>query len=516
MSCPEFVYTPQGRQGIGVIQPQSGLDYPLVKPSEDIRYLLADFYLSYDDRGEYSPTVPTTVFPLRIKYLLNVGCEPTDLPAGAPVPAHEADIVIVDANDTEILNTAVVDTTCSVRDWGDDYRIYEWITPDATCRLVAHTTWKTGEPSPQTYLQHLQPNNAVLDARTIEKLPRRLRSLKVRQRSGTVVNGPYIGNITFKNNYNTEIVAAETTTNNFLVNTRVTFGAVAGTGAGYFPVCGDGYDEDTNEPIPQPIKTINGVGPTTPGDFFVAGNDCIYVRRPTVITDLAVLPSPTAQQIVGADCNPCCACADYVSTARYMNSLRDEYKLIGERVKEVKIIHEANVDKWNDKRDCSISNPLKLIVVPQCCPLVDIVLMVCNPCQTCYPPSTLTLTLTYPSTNPNFDLMCGSTTLYTPDGTTANTGLDFTPTPTGLQIQVQIPQVKAGGSSFVKFRLKALNVTTQTTTATLTGVFSDGTPIKTDCPEETRDDEREVAVATKPITLNCAPAGDDTRPCIMT
>lgn len=516
MSCPEFVYTPQGRQGIGVIQPQSGLDYPLVQPSEDIRYLLADFYLSYDDRGEYVETAAPTVFPLRIKYLLNVGCEPNDLPAGAPLPTHEADIVIVDANGTEILNTAAVEATCTVRDWGDNYKIYEWLTPDATCRLVAHTTWKTGEPEPQTYLQHLQPNNAVLDARTIEKLPKRLRSLSVRQRSGTVVNGPYVGNITFKNNYNTAIVAAETTTNNFLVNTRVTLSAVAGSGAGYFPVCGDGYDEETNEPIPQPIKSINGVGPTAPGDFFVSGNDCIYVRRPTLVNDLATIPSPTAQQAVGADCNPCCACSDYVSTARYMNSLRDEYKLIGERVKEVKVIHEANINKWNDKRDCSINNPLKLIVVPQCCPLVDIVLMVCNPCQTCYPPTTLTLTLAYPIADPDFELVCGSTTLYTPDSETANTGLNLIPIPGGLQIQAQIPQIKAGGSSFVKFRLKALAPTAQATVATLTGVFSDGTPIKTGCPDETPIDDRIIAMATKPVLLNCSGDGRDTRPCAIT
>lgn len=516
MDCPDFIYTPQGRQGIGVIQPQSGLDYPLVQPSEDIRYLLADFYLSYDDRGEYFDDTLSTEFPLRIKYLLNVGCEPNDLPAGAPLPTHEADIVIVDARETEILNTATVDAVCTVRNWGADYKIYEWLTADATCRLVVHTTWKTGEPAPQNYLQHLQPNNAVLDARTIEKLPKRLRSLKVRQRSGTVINGPYVGNIRFKNNYNTELVVADTTVNNFLVNTRVTLSAVAGSGAGYFPVCGEGYDEETNEPIPQPIKTINGVAPTPPGDFFVAGNDCIYVRRPTVLNDLALRPSSTADQVVGADCSPCCACSDYVGTALYMNQLRDDYKLIGERVKEVKLIHEANIDKWNDKRDCSISNPLKLILVPQCCPLVDVVLMVCNPCQECYPPTTLTLTLEYPSGNPNFDLVCGSTTLYTYDGGTANTGLSFMPAPDRLDITAQIPQIKAGGSSFVKFRLKALSPGAQTTVATLTGVFSDGSPIKTGCPGETPEDTRIIAKAQRPMTLNCSSGGDDTRPCIMT
>jgi hypothetical protein len=515
MSCPEFIYTPAGRQGIGVIQPQSGLDYPLVKPSEDIRYLLADFYLAYDDAGEYFTDIEPAVLPLRIKYLLNIGCEPNDLPEGAPVPTHAADVVVVDSLGREVLNTAAEEAvTCTTTDWGDNYKIYEWTTPDAVCRLVAHTTWKTGEPEPKNYLQYLAPENATLDERAVEKMPRRLRSLRVRQKSGTLVNGPYTGKIRFKNSYNTEIVAAETTTTDFVVTTRVNFSAAAGSGAGYFPVCGSGYDEETNEQIPQPIKQINGIAATPAGDFLMVGNDCMYIRRPTVSEAGGVRPSTTAQQQIGADCKPCCACTDYVDTALYMNQLGTQYQTIGQRVSGVKAIHEANVDKWYEKRACTVGNPIKLIMVPQCCPLVDVVMMLCNPCSACYLPSTLTLNLSSPDAA-GFELECGSTTLFGPDGDSAVTGIGVAQSGGGTLFTAQLPAVKAGGSAYVKFRVRALASSPAAITGTATGTFVNGSAIQTGCPEEASPDERQPAAASKSITLTCTSDGGDNRPCAI-
>ncbi|NDD52297.1 hypothetical protein EBZ39_00195 [bacterium] len=513
MSTPDFVYTPHGRQGIGVIQPQSGLDYPFVNPSEDIRYLVADFYLSYDDQGEYVPSVPKTKFPLRIKYLLNIGDEPSDLPTGAPVPINEVDIVLVDANGTEIFNTVSPLTTCSVEDWGTDYKIITWYTTHAVCRIVVYKTWKTGEPEPKYYPQHLAPKNAVLDARTVDKMPKRLLSLRVRQRNGTVVNGPYTGNIRFTNNYNTEITAAATTTSNFLVNTNVSFLGVAGTGAGYFPVCGSGYDEATQEIIPQPIKQINGITATKAGDFLLSAGDCLYMRRPTSTIGGKFGPHPTAQQQVGADCTPCCACNDYLNTALYMNELGRRYALIGRRTTDVNSIHAANIQAWNQKRACTVENPLKLLLVPQCCPLLDVVMMLCNPCQVCYQPSTLSLAMT--SAVP-IELVCGNTTLYQPDGSTAAPGLNITPITGGIKIDVPLPAIKAGGSSYVKFRVKATDNKAYPIVGTLTGTFADGSPIQTGCPEETREDNRQAAQTVKSATLACDQFGNDARACAIT
>lgn len=485
MSCADFVYTPLGRNGVGVVQPQSGLDYPLVAPSEDIRYLLADFYLSYDDKGEYSATVLPTQFPLRIKYLLNVGCEPNDLPAGAPVPANDADIVVVDARNTEILNTATASAvTFSKRDWGADYCIYEWITPDATCRLIAHTTWKTGEPSAQNYLQHLMPAAAVLDARVIHKLPKRLRSISVRQLNGALKTGPYTKNIVLKNGYNTTLEAAERVVTNFVTNTRVTLDATAGSGLGAYSECG--ADEETGNSTPQPIRSINGVAPRAAGDLLLAAADCLYVRRPTTVSGNVLRPSTTAQQQIGADCTPCCACNDYVDTARYMNELRDRYSLIGQRASVVNALHAENIQRWVELRACTL-NPLKLILTPQCCPALDVVAMICNPGPDCYPASTLTIDFSRA-----LELVCGHTTLFKPDGTTTAVALRSGPS----AFSVDMPPVQPGGSTYVKFRVKATSDKLSTIQATLTGTFS-------------------PASATSSIKLNCGADDEDTRPCVI-
>jgi hypothetical protein len=67
MSCPPTAYSAYGRRGIGVIQPQSGLDYPFVQPSDDVRYLVSDFYLAYEDDE-------TTTLPLRISQITGAAC----------------------------------------------------------------------------------------------------------------------------------------------------------------------------------------------------------------------------------------------------------------------------------------------------------------------------------------------------------------------------------------------------------------------------------------------------------
>jgi len=51
----EFKESQFGRQATGVGQPYTGLNYPLILPSEDVRYLLSDFYISFDQPSDYGP-----------------------------------------------------------------------------------------------------------------------------------------------------------------------------------------------------------------------------------------------------------------------------------------------------------------------------------------------------------------------------------------------------------------------------------------------------------------------------
>lgn len=499
MSCPEFSYTSRGRQGIGVSQPQSGLDYPFVAPSTDIQNLLADFYLAYDDPSEYS-VADARVPPLRIEYLLNIGCDDTGVPENLQ-NVSGPQIRVVDTTGAVVFDTISMAATVDVDTSNEDYTIYTWTTDHAVCRTAVYTTWKTGTPAAIHYPKYLAPVSAVLNARTIHKLPRRLLSLSVRQQGSPLKAGPYIGNVLLKNNYNTEITAGTTQTNNFIVNTNITLTAGAGIGAGYFYVCGQGYDE--LDAPPQPIRLINGVAAKPGGDFLLAANDCLYARLPTTVAAGKFTPSTAAQQQIGSDCSACCTCADYVNAALSVNNVGENYRRIGARANEVLNVYKDNVAKWAALRECSANNPLKLIFVPQCCPTLDVVAMICNPCQTCYPASTLNIVF-----NRSVELLCGHTTLYL-GGKTSNVGIAVSGG--GTTLGVSMPAVEAGGSTYVKFRVSANAAAGNFIQGTLTGTFDDNSPIHTACPEDVDSPTGVLAVAQTSATLNCDQTGNDTR-----
>ena len=525
MSCPEYELSPSGRRGVGVVQPQSGIDYPFVgfvprQPpyDNDFRQLVADFYLAYDDDGEYDPTSEKTVPPFRMQYMYGIGCVENTIPADFFTPTHEADLMIVDANDKVVFNTAAADMF-DVKMWGDDYKIYTWTTYKTVCCLVVYTTWPNGDDAAQNYAKYLKPEQAILDARTVYKMPKRLLSLGVRQKNGTVIYGPFIGALALKNGYNTTIIEAEKTnvsSHSFVANTNIRISGVAGSGAGYYPVCGSGYDETTHELLPQPIKRINGVGPTTGGNFLLSSSDCLYARRPTAVVDAVYTPSRTAGQQIGADCPPCCRCSDYVDTALYMNQLSERYQLIGTRVTEAKLIHEQNIAKWSDRRQCTLAQPLKLLFVAQRCPTLDCVLMICNSCATCIPGSTLNLQLSTALSGVTAELVCGYTALFTPDvrGHAIPITTNLTD-PTNLNIAVKMPPVNAGSSAYIKFRLKFSQRASYAITGTLTGTLDQpyNIPIKTGCDNETPEEERLTATVTATTALYCGTSGETNMPC---
>jgi hypothetical protein len=519
MSCPGFTFTPHGREGIGVCQPQSGIDYPFVAPSDDIRFLVADLHVAFDDPAVSVAGTAERNTPYRVKYLYNVGCNPNALPAGAPTPrGAEADIVIVDINNNTVFDTtAAAEVDYTKTQWNTDYTLYKWTISTGTCQLVAHTNWKTGEPAPRHYDRYIAPENGTLDARAVYKLPKRLLSLRVKQRSGTEVFGPYIGNVVFKNGYNTEIVTTPSTAN-YLKNTEVRLSAVAGSGAGYYPVCGDGFDQSTGQPTPQPIRTINGAAANAAGDFLLSASDCLYLRRPTVRPTADILyPDPVHQQQMGADCPPCCECDDYVATALYMNSVSSRYQLIGTRVENIKDIHELNIDRWLDKRDCALAKPLKLIFVPQGCPFMDVVAMICNPCGSCLSGSTLQLTLTpvNPPSAVTAELVCGYTALFAPGISGQSVGIDVVTSNSITTATFKMPSINSGASAYLKFRLKFSPRLNFAVKGTLTGTLDApaGMPLKTGCDNETPEVDRIVAVAEMTRALYCDDNGDTDMPC---
>lgn len=398
-----LAFDPHGRQGIGVAQPQSGLDYPLLAPSSDIAFLLADFYLAYDEPAYYDRSMLPFEGPFRIKWIYGLGCEPSTKPADVPEPVNMVDLVVVDADDRVVFDSTVA-TRFFEREWGDRLHIFEWQTDTAVCRLVAHTKWADtlGEPYPRDYQTHIEPDSAVLDERTIERMPARVLSL-------TVLLDEITGPVEFVEGYNMQLAAAETLTSpGHRFRPQLTFAAIPGAGLGIFPGC---------EPDPRPVRTLNGVGPTEGGDVFLAATDCYFVRQPTSLTstlprrtrpNVTMSPGNTtdddlpdaaagtttsaagwpvsdayAHLLLGNDCGACCTCQDYIDLAEYMNAIGANYQGMGEDVEEIRNLYHANRDRWNDAQLCFHRRPLRVLLQPQICPYIDFAFMFCNQSEEC-------------------------------------------------------------------------------------------------------------------------------------
>lgn len=509
MSCNEFVASPNGRRGIGVIQPQSGLDYPFVAPSDDIKYLIADFYLAYDDPGFYRPLIPVAQHPLRIKWLYGVGCETSSPPTWAPTPVHAADVLVVDANDQTVFDSTQLVPTggdnsyqqFQKREWGTDYDIYEWIGNNAVCRIVVYKTWQpTNEPNPKNWPTHLTPQSAVLDERAVNKMPKRLRSLRVVANGATL--GPYRRTgVVFDAGNNMTLSAAVDATARLRRDTQVTFAAEPGAGTGRYSDC-------TDDPT-TPIFAINGARGNKYGDFTISAGDCIWVRRPTTIvapgmvspvyyTDSSRNIEKAPVITIGTNCPACCDCPDYRAAAEYMNRVRNRYKSVGNRAHQVKMLHESNIERWVAQRECRLQKPLRAFLTPQFCPMMDVVLMYCNQCQQCASAVTMNAQFSvFPAATA--EIVCGYTSLFAP----GIPGRTFNVAGTWPNFSVSLPPIDVGNSAYVRFRLKFTPRNyPYAVSVNLTGT-NNGAPILAGCTSEAP-----VAYGSDTAALNCDQNGN--------
>lgn len=431
LDCPPFEFHSHGRQGIGVVQPQSGTDYPLIQPSDDVRYLIADLQLTFDDPGRYDgePFRP----PFRVHWLYGVGCEGDELSCSSTssmslssasvgdvdaefCPLHAAEITIVDADDRVVFHSPLADEYME-RDWGDRLHIYEWRDNRlGCCLLTVHTKWTLDlNPVPRYYPTNFFPDDATLDERSWMVLPKRVRSLTV------VLDNLARTAVDFAAGYNMELVPEGPVTTEFRRVNKIKFNATPGAGLGIFPGC---------EPQPLYIRRINGVGPTTAGDFYLAATDCYWVRQPTsvVSTDprLTVprisrapgsipeenLPDPdagTSKELpgwppdddpayahlqIGNDCKPCCDCPDYVDAGNYLNRIRDQYDRLGIEFENTRDLYHANRERWLAARACIHRRPLRLFLQAQHCPFLDVAIQFVNQTGECLTELELTVDFT--------------------------------------------------------------------------------------------------------------------------
>ena len=428
---PGLIRNTYGRQGIGVAQPQSGVDFPLVEPTEDVRYLLADLHISFDQPSDYSD-LPAFKLPFRIYWLSGFGTEEPDFPIPTvdgdgswssicvsresslssegsvtihecmPIPKNGHDIIIVDHDGRTVFDSTHPDVSYETRTWTDRLRVVVWRhTTDQVVSLVYHTSWNPNDwPDPKDYPSYFFPAKAVLDERVVARLPKRVRSLIV------VLDNLRKTAVEFVAGYNMRIDADPTQEpDGKRRHTRVTFNASAGAGLGIFPDC---------TPDILQVGQVNGVSPTEHGDFFLSATDCYWVRQPTRVTSMnplvtmpqikltpgsiptAELPDPLAGTTkdaggwphnddpryahlqIGNDCEPCCDCPDYVATAKYMNKVRDRYQSLGKQFEGVRDMYHLNRERWLASAECLQRRPLRLRLLPQLCPFLDVSIQYCN------------------------------------------------------------------------------------------------------------------------------------------
>lgn len=508
-------YTDQtaGGLGIGVVQPQSGLDYPFVSPGAgaptlsiaDVENLFADFYLSYDDSGYYK-TPPIATNPFSIYWLYGFGTGPAWSSGAAPNPStpipaatHTADLVVVDSAGKVIFDSTTADYF-SVTPWGTYYTIYEWRKTtkpnEAVCRAVKYDKVHNNLELPERPVSYC-PRNATLDERTIEKIPKRVLALRVQ--NGECVTPWFKEKVSFVNGHNTEIEMGATTTSRLRRTTNVSFAAEAGTGRGQYGLCATGIcldDSPTNVCPPgedpvidicppvegEEIKSINGAKPDPAGNIFLSANDCLWVRKPAEYTGntphnyVNINNTPVRSVMaIGADCAPCCACEDYLESAKYMTNLGAYYRDIGNRVTEVKLVHEENINRWEQQRECRNRRPFELLLIPQPCPCLDVVLFYCNHCEECA--ENVVLTVQFAATpTPQSAALDVKYTKMVADGRSNSATVSG-----GWPVfSVRFPTVAAGDSVYSQFRLCFCPQYPYAIKGTLTGVKRGG-PILAGC-----------------------------------
>jgi hypothetical protein len=532
--------------GIGVVQPQSGLDYPFVSPGLnanptyllDVRELFADFYLSYDDRGHYwSESVNTN--PLRVYWLYGFGDGPAfsqglnPVPeAPIPSPTHAKDLIVVDSQNRVVFDSTQADEYDDTTIWGDHYRIIEWRRNEkptnyqrqqrTICRVVQFLHLHTNTPIPERPVSFC-PRHAVLDERTIEKIPKRVLAMRVQ--TGNCVSEWFHDKVTFVNGHNTELTIGESATllsgvpsltTSLRKNTNIGFRVAAGAGKGQYGICATGVcEEDTptgvcdpgqdvnvnicNEEPGESIKTLNGVSPDKNGNISLNATDCLFVRKPA--TYINNKPQNTymvnGQEVrpvmhIGGDCGPCCACEDYVETAKYLTKIAQQYGVVGERVTDTQNLHQENIQRWNDQRDCRLSKPLRLLLVTQPCPCIDVVAMYCNQCNDCA--ENVRLTISFSSSPAG-----GSGTIDPRYTELVGAGYSVPAVVNGGWpiFSANFPTVKSGASVYVKFRLCFCPAYPYAIQGNLTGVKSTGA-ILAGC-----EGELPIAIATANQILDC-------------
>ena len=403
---PPDTTPPRARHPIGVNQPPNGgTNYPFIRPAPNIERLLGDFYLSYpDDTCSYA-------YPFRIQWMYGFGDRTVTPPAGYPIPSHDYDILIKDANDITVFDSSLCGTgndsdnlvPYATSVWYDRLVIIEWTnaSQDTVCRCTKFIGWDSYSTDYQDYDEYIVPDaidpddtpGGILDPRTYNKLPLRVRSLKVRKvygDLGTVLQG----SILLRSNYNVELqvnstdialgdmnledfglVSTEPVGKGSRLKNRISITSEPGLGTGTYPSCDP---DDTS----SPLRRLNSAkGDDKQNIILDAGDGCIRLQRPLELVGdcprsfefdgtaagYSDTVAPHIHRFIN-DCSSCCDCDYFARTYQGLKRRWFAYQQIATDAVAARDQFKDNVTRWHYQKLCREGNPIVIVlrILPDC------------------------------------------------------------------------------------------------------------------------------------------------------
>lgn len=357
------------RQPIGLDQPNNtGTNYPLVNPSDDIKYLLGDFFLSFENsNGAIS-------YPLRIAWMYGFGDNVVPAPIGWNAPTHSKDLVVVDAEDNIVFDSTTASKFTSTA-WDGRLLILEWTTADKVCRCTMHTAWSAqdiADGQTKVYDLYIEPINGELQSDTWYELPKRITSITVgstviSKKQILTVEAGYNMNVTKSENdlvlsnlipgiVNTDVIAGSRKTNRILLE------AIPGAGLGVFPGCVD------SEVV---VRTINKQRANTYQNFTLDGEACVRLQRAVGLTattprtfDYAAFSLSSSEAKASLefhnDCKACCDCESFARTYQGLKRQWFLHKDLADFAVATRDNYDSNVARWAAEKDIREKDQIKI------------------------------------------------------------------------------------------------------------------------------------------------------------
>jgi hypothetical protein len=330
---------PSGRKQITVDQQQGGEKYPFVEPSDDLDQILGDLYLNYDDAGcEFTA-------PFSVKWLRGFGTEVATDPIGG---GHQFDMEIVDSDGTSIFKSTEADLFTTTP-WGDNDGVFavvaEWVKSSTgeILRAVVYTAWESEELA-RDWPIYFEPENGVLDPRTLERIPPHVTQFAIINDLDDPNADDLVDmgeNVIFEGGYNAEFshlldLETGTNTDGAAYVRPIQLDLEPGLGLGRYPC-----DPEVL------LKLINSVTPDEQGNIIVDGTGCYRVERPLENVEDNEADVVKATLKIANDCGPCCNCEDFVAVYNAIKRLDRIYRDFGIRAEAIRDQYLANTQRWN-------------------------------------------------------------------------------------------------------------------------------------------------------------------------